>query len=174
MKINKKCIKIARRIAEGLHVDGVQVNVINGNVERLSLQGDDLCNDDNYVSNRFPDNANWRQGEDLYQLLTDGNYIASGTTLANFLWVMGYSTLKPNQIAPIMWLKTKMQLRVMLDGALAKQIGSGQLKVVDMERLVPKCFVGKDGQPYSLTKPKEEYSADMDRLKEFFDAKTED
>jgi hypothetical protein len=34
--------------------------------------------------------------------------------------------------------------------------------------------VGKDGQPYSLTKPKEEYSEDMDRLKEFFDAKTED
>jgi hypothetical protein len=67
-----------------------------------------------------------------------------------------------------------MQLRVMLDGALAKQIGSGQLKVVDMERLVPKCFVGKDGQPYSLTKPKEEYSADMDRLKEFFETKTED
>ena len=174
MKVNRKYFKMARRIAEGLHVDDVQVNVINGNVGRLSFHGDGLCDEDDCVSNRFPENTNWRQGEDLYQLLTDGNYIASGTTLANFLWVMGYSVQKPQHAQPIVWLKTKMQLRAMLSGVLADMLDKHEVRVSDMERLVPKCFVGKDGQPYSLTKPKEEYSADMDRLKEFFDAKTED
>lgn len=167
-------VNILDKFINALMKGGLQVNVFNSEVNRVSLHGDELCQTDGGVSNRFPDNSDWRKGEDLYELLTDGKYIADGTSLDNFMWVMGYSALKPKQTAPIMWLKTKMQLRVMLDGAMAKQIGDGELKVADMERLVPKCFVGKDGQPYSLTKPKEEYSEDMDRLRHFFEAYTKE
>lgn len=164
-------LRLADRYLDRLQQNAkIQVNIINGNVTRLSLQDSPDQEETARCGGRFPQNSNWRQGQDLFDLLLAGHFIDATTDIDNWMWTMGYSPQKPQQLQPIKWLKTKAQLRVMLDGVLTALAPDNAMKVTDMERLVPQCFVNKDGNPLYLSKPKAEFSEEMDQLKDFFDS----
>ena len=167
---NYRLLRLADRCLDRLQQGAkIQIIVINGNGFGLSFQDSPDQEETARCSGRFQQNTNWRQGQDLFNLLLKGSFIAAGTNIDNWLWIMGYSPKAPQHLQPIMWLKTKEQLRTMLNGVLTAKNLDSPMKVADMERLVPQCFVDKDGSPLHLSKSKAEYSEEIDQLKGFFD-----
>ena len=163
-------LKLASRYLDRLQqAPKIQVNIIKGNVDKLCFQDSVEQVKTTKDGGRFPQNTNWRQGQDLFNLLLNGSFIAAGTNIDNWLWTMGYSPKAPQHLQPIQWLKTKEQLRTVLNGVLTANNLDSPMKVADIERLVPQCFIDKDGSPLHLSKPKTEISREMDLLKGFFD-----
>lgn len=114
----------------------------------------------------FPLNKTKDEGVTLYNFLTEHKYMKA--SLDSWLYLMGFVTEKPNNVILITWLTTKEQLRTMLFHSFEKLITDKSIKKVDLEKLVPCCFMNEDGKPMTLAKPKKEYSIELDRLTDFF------
>ena len=114
----------------------------------------------------FPLNKTKDEGVKLYNFLTKNEYITA--SLDSWLFLMGFVTEKPEKIVPITWLTTKEQLRTMLRLSFENLINNKSIKIADLERLTPKCFVDNEGKPMNMPKAKMEYSPEIDKLKEFF------
>jgi hypothetical protein len=84
--------------------------------------------------------------------------------LDSWLYLMGFVTEIPGRVVPIMWLTTKEQLRTMLRLSFENLIHNNSIKIADLERLTPKCFVDNNGKPMNLPKAKTEYSSEIDRI----------
>ena len=114
----------------------------------------------------FPLNNTKDEGVRLYEALTQGHYMRGA--LDSWLFLMGFSDQKPLHINVTKWLSTKEQLRVMLRLLFERLINEKALSVADIKRLTPYCFIDKNGNPIQLAKPKEEFSKEMDMLREIF------
>lgn len=109
------------------------------------------------------------QGMSLYRFLVDGEYIAADTPSDDFLYLMGVSANAPIRLKPINWLNTVQQLRTMLTCAFSKPMERKAIKLAELERRAPECFLIKSKKMNNLAKPTQENSIEMDKLTEFFD-----
>lgn len=114
----------------------------------------------------FPLNKTKDEGVTQYNFLTEHKYMKA--SLDSWLFLMGFVTEQPNIVVPITWLTTKEQLRTMLFLSFEKLISDKSIKKVDIEKLVPDCFINKDGKTMNLAKPKKENSIELDNLINFF------
>lgn len=116
----------------------------------------------------FPQTSNEEEGKRLYDFLINGNYIKQDTSLAVWLFTMGYSNEQPAEVKPIVWCKTKETAQVMLRGVFGELIKKKELSVSRMFQLTEQCFITQDGKPLKLAKPRNEISQDFDLLRNFF------
>lgn len=105
---------------------------------------------------------------EIYNFLVNGKYIEESTPSEDFLYMMGVMSTPPLKLKHINWLKTVQQLRTMLTLAFDEPIKRGALKLAEIERRAPHCFLNKGKKMTSLAKPSEEYSTELDALKVFF------
>lgn len=117
---------------------------------------------------QMPPHLTRERAMELYAFLTDGNYIESSTPSEDFLYLMGVSSTSPIKMKPINWLKTVQQLRVMLTLAFDAPLKRGALKLAEIERRAPSCFLNKGKKLTQLAKPTQEFSAELDALESFF------
>jgi hypothetical protein len=82
------------------------------------------------------------------------------------MFLMGFSTVQPEEVKPIAWLKTVETARLMLRKVHGNLIDARRLTVSRMEELAAQCFT-KQGEPLKLAKPKKEYSLDADAIENF-------
>lgn len=118
---------------------------------------------------QMPPYLNREQGMCLYRFLVDGNYIAADTPSEDFLYLMGVSAIAPIRLKPINWLNTVQQLRIMLTHAFSDPMEKKALRLAELERRAPECFLNKSTKMKNLAKPTQENSIEMDKLIEFFD-----
>lgn len=105
---------------------------------------------------------------EIYNFLIDGKYIAPETSSEDFLYLMGVTTNASNKIKPINWQNTVQQLRRFVELAYCGPIQRKAIKLVDIERKVPLCFLNKGKQMTALAKSTTENTHEIDRLEEFF------
>lgn len=137
---------------------------IYGDVVQQKVVQVEACKEEDIP--HFPLNKTKDEGVSLYSFLSKNQYIKA--PLDSWLFLMGFVTEKPQKVVSIMWLTTKEQLRTMLVNSFEGLINNKTLKIADLERLAPKCFVDKNGKPLYLPKPRTEYSTKMDQLVNFF------
>lgn len=105
---------------------------------------------------------------DLYRFLVSEGYIESSTSSEDFLYLMGVSATAPVKLKPINWLKTVQQLRTMLSLAFQDPLERKSLKIADIEKRAPFCFLNKGKKMSQLAKPTVENSQELDRLTNYF------
>ena len=86
----------------------------------------------------------------------------------SFLYCMGCTAEIPENIKLIRWKKSKQLLREMLSLFFDKELANGSYKKVDIEEMVPMCFVDKNGNKMILPNNKPVLTADSDLLTAFF------
>lgn len=118
-------------------------------------------------SPHFPMAGNEDEGRRLYRLLTENQFIARDTSLACWLYTMGYSTEQPPGLKPIEWQKNVQLAQVMLLGVYADKIEKKEMTKAAMKTIAERCFT-KNGKPLRLAKFKAELSTDNDLLENFF------
>lgn len=153
--------ELVEGILNGVHAH--QLNILTGDHAKVVYQ--EVTKNDEQRSH-FPLNKTKEDGVNLYNFLSDYNYMK--VPLDSWLYLMGFVTEIPGRVVPIMWLTTKEQLRTMLRLSFENLIHNNSIKIADLERLTPKCFVDNNGKPMNLPKAKTEYSSEIDRLKDFF------
>lgn len=109
---------------------------------------------------------------ELYHFLVAGGYIEGQTSAADFLYLMGVTSIAPMKLKRINWLRTMQQLRRMLELAYEEPISRGALKKAEIERRAPECFFNKGKKMEKLPKNTEENSYELDSIEEFFRLKT--
>lgn len=105
---------------------------------------------------------------DLYNFLIDNSYINSSTSIDSFLYLIGVSGIEPKKLELIDWNGTQQQLRTMLTLAYENQLNRSALRLSEIERLAPLCFLVKGKKIKVLAKPTNEMSLEIDKIKEFF------
>lgn len=105
---------------------------------------------------------------EIYNFLINGNYIASDTSSEDFLYLMGVTANASDKIKLISWQKTVQQLRRFVELAYRDPIKRQSIKLADIERRVPLCFLNKDKKMTVLAKATQENSLDLDAIEEFF------
>lgn len=153
--------ELVESILKGVHAH--QLNILTGDYAKVVYQ-EVIQNEEKRT--HFPLNKTKDEGVTLYNFLSDNNYMK--VPLDSWLYLMGFVTEMPGKVVPIMWLTTKEQLRIMLRFSFESLIDNNSMKIADLERLTPKCFVDINGKPMNLPKAKTEYSPEIDRLQEFF------
>ena len=114
----------------------------------------------------FPPNRSESEGRQWYEFLMKQGFIGSETALPCWMFLMGFSTVQPEEVKPIAWLKTVETARLMLRKVHGNLIEARRLTVSRMEELAAQCFT-KQGKPLKLAKPKKEYSQDADAIENF-------
>lgn len=104
----------------------------------------------------------------LYRFLIEGNYIDPKTKSEDFLYIMGASHTAPTKLSLVNWLNTVQQLRVMLKLAFKDPLNRKSLKLAEIERRAPSCFLNKGRKMQHLAKDTEEYSVELTNLEEYF------
>ena len=120
----------------------------------------------NAADRHFPLTGREDEGRQWYEFLMERGFIDGETTLADWLFLMGFSTACPDEVKPIAWLKTVETARLMLRRVYSQLIADRRLTVARMEELAAQCFT-KQGVPLRLAKPKREYSQDVDDIERF-------
>lgn len=166
---NQKTQDLLRGLFEGANMEHAQVNIFTAPVSKVTYREAKSSKE----APHFPLNQMKQQGVPLFEFLVHGQYIAADSSMASWLYLMGYSTQQPDELKPIRWLRTKQQLRVMLKGAMSGMLENDIVRLADIERLVPSCFVDAEGEPLSLAKPKTEFSAEIDEIEKFFRPKSD-
>jgi hypothetical protein len=105
---------------------------------------------------------------EIYNFLIENNYIDAQTQADDFLYLMGVTATAPLKLKAVNWLTTVQQLRTMLELAFDEPIKRGSLKKAEIERRAPFCFMNKGKKMKDLAKPTTEYSAEIDKLTDFF------
>ena len=114
----------------------------------------------------FPQNHNEAVGKQWFDMLVANGFIERNSELDNWLYLMGFSSAMPTEVMPIVWLKTKETARLMLTRVHGNLLETKELTVGMMGKLTAQCFTYK-GAPLELSKPKKEYSADVDLIEKF-------
>lgn len=104
----------------------------------------------------------------IYEFLISSGYISTSTTSDEFLYLMGVTSEPPLKMKPINWLKTVQQLRTMITLAWKVPLERGSLKLAELEKRVPFCFLNKGAKMKVLAKPSVENSYEMDMIANFF------
>lgn len=120
----------------------------------------------NAADRHFPLTGREDEGRQWYEFLMERGFIDGETTLADWLFLMGFSTACPDEVKPIAWLKTVETARLMLRRVYSQLIADRRLTVARMEELAAQCFT-KQGVPLRLAKPKREYSQDVEDIERF-------
>lgn len=120
----------------------------------------------------FPECLSLEDSIKLYDTLSKEGFIDSKKTpLEDFNYLMGAATqyTTPNAPKPIRWLKNRQMLLDMLKLAFAPLLENGTTQS-SLAKLVPKCFVDKDGSPLSLAKKDERQivQQELNVLQNFF------
>jgi len=105
---------------------------------------------------------------ELYAFLVDGNYIEQSTSSEDFLYLIGVSSNAPLKLKKINWQGTVQQLREMLTMSFEEPLKRSSLKLAEIERRVPLCFLNKGKAMKELAKACTENSYELDALREFF------
>ncbi|MBR3546363.1 MAG: hypothetical protein IKN86_02245 [Bacteroidaceae bacterium] len=108
----------------------------------------------------------WTMG--LYQFLVEKEFIDKQTPADDFLYLMGVTSIAPMKLKPINWLKTIQQLRLVLELSFKTPLHRGSLKKAEIERRAPYCFLNKGKKMEELSKPKTEWSPEIDDIETFF------
>ena len=129
-----------------------------------------------YYKAKFTVNREWKKIPDAkefddsimlgYAFLLEHGFIGDETSLAEWLFLMGFTTACPDEVKPIVWLKTVETARVMLRRLFAPLIDGRRLTVARMGELASQCFT-KQGVPLRLAKAKKEYSQDVAAIEDF-------
>lgn len=117
---------------------------------------------------QMPPHLTREHGMELYTFLINGNYIDAVTPSEDFLYLMGVSCVPPVKLKPINWLGTMQQLRTLLVLAFDAPLKRGSLKLAEIERRAPSCFLNKGKKMAALAKPTVEYSSELEALELFF------
>ncbi len=104
----------------------------------------------------------------LYSFLISNKYIDSTTKLNDFLYRMGAISKQPCKLKRINWLRTKQQLRRLIEAAFEEALQKKIVKKVELERLTAACFTNKGVIFKKLANAKKEESTEMDILENFF------
>lgn len=108
------------------------------------------------------------EATDLYRFLIKGGYIEANTASEDFLYLMGVSSIPPERMKLINWQKTVQQLRTMLTLAFEGPLKRKALKISEIERRAPFCFLNKGKKMDNLAKPTVENSKELDNLENYF------
>lgn len=117
---------------------------------------------------QMPPHLNRERAVEIYEFLINNGYIDSSTTSDDFLYLMGVTSEPPVKLKPINWLRTVQQLRTMIRLTWKVSLERGSLKLAELERRAPFCFLNKGKKMSALAKPSEEYSQELDDLEKFF------
>lgn len=113
---------------------------------------------------RFPKCMEDRKLNLLYQFLINNQLIALSTLSNNFVYMMG-GTETPTKVEPIEWMGNLQELRQVVQNAFSELTERGALKMSDLERMVPFCFM-KNGTPVKL--PKNDSRLSSEKIANFF------
>ncbi|MCR5315670.1 MAG: hypothetical protein K6E52_07235 [Bacteroidaceae bacterium] len=114
----------------------------------------------------FPQNHSEAIGKQWFDMLVANGFIERDSELENWLYLMGFSSLQPNEVVPITWLKTKETARMMVTKIHSNLLDTNILTVGMIGKLTSQCFIYK-GAPLELSKPKKENSVDADLIENF-------
>lgn len=117
---------------------------------------------------QMPPHLTQEEAMDLYRFLTTNSYIDPATPSDSFLYLMGVTMSVPAKLKPINWLNTVQQLRIMLTRAFEDPINRGAIKLAEIEKRVPECFLNKGKKMEVLAKATAENSIALDKLENFF------
>ena len=115
----------------------------------------------------FPPFINEKQGIALYRFLVEQSFIVATTDEASFLFLIGCASEQPMELHKIIWAKNKQLLREMLEQLFNTLIGNRCLRIADLERLTPLCFVSIKHESFKLANRTKHPSTDSDKLKNF-------
>lgn len=158
-------MNIARGMFEGADLSHAQIIAFAESGSKIVNQ-ETIVNDEH--QKHFPYLNSFDKGIRLFNMLVEGEFISKETESNSFLFLMGCSNEEPENLKPIMWMKTKQLLREMLEGAYRVPIENGSVTKAELEQLVPLCFVDKNGEELNLAKPKAVPSHESDKLSKFF------
>lgn len=117
---------------------------------------------------RFPASLDYAQGAMVLQSLKDGTFVPKETEPMNFLYQMGCTDERPDEVQPIVWLKNKELLREMLESWFKSAIENETVKLAKLEAVCPQVFVDAKGEMNHLAKRKVVASIDSDKIAEIF------
>ena len=158
-------MNIARGMFEGADLSHAQIIAFAESGSKIVNQ-ETIVNDEH--QKHFPYLNSFDKGIRLFNMLVEGEFISKETESNSFLFLMGCSNEEPENLKPIMWMKTKQLLREMLEAAYCVPIEIGSVTKAELEQLVPLCFVDKNGEELNLAKPKAVPSRESDKLSNFF------
>lgn len=107
----------------------------------------------------FPLIGNRKKGSELYEDLIVKGFINRDTKKDCWLYVMGFSTEKPEEFKPIDWLVSKELARSLIEKVYDGVRKEGIVTLARLEELVKICFIRR-GQPLKLNSRKP-YTSDM-------------
>ncbi|MCR4917111.1 MAG: hypothetical protein K6A96_15305 [Prevotella sp.] len=109
------------------------------------------------------------KGVELWGILTNNDVFISSrnSNLDSFLFILGFVGSKPVEFRPIQWVCNKELLRVLLfDYLYKKDVDEKVYKQSELLKMVPGCFVDKNGNGFELPKAKSISNTLSDRLHE--------
>ena len=151
---------------QGANMQNAQVNMFVESGAKVVYKEVTTSRNEESDRQHFPPNRNESEGRQWYEFLMKQGFIGSETTLPCWMFLMGFSTVQPEEVKPIAWLKTVETARLMLRKVHGNLIDARRLTVSRMEELASQCFT-KQGVPLKLAKPKKEYSQDADAIENF-------
>lgn len=107
----------------------------------------------------FPLIGKREKGGELYEDLIVKGFIHRDTKKDCWLYVMGFSTEKPEEFKPINWLASKELARSLIESIYDDVRKEGIVTLKRLEKLVEECFIHK-GKKLELN-PKKPYTSDM-------------
>lgn len=117
---------------------------------------------------QLPPSLSQERAMEIYSFLVDNNYIDANTQASHFLFLFGVKGVAPQNLKPVNWHGTQQQLRTLLQLAFEAPIERRALRMADVERNVPFCFLVKGKKISSLAKQTMELSAEIDAIGDFF------
>lgn len=117
---------------------------------------------------QMPPHLNRDFAMQIYSFLIAGGYIDNSTPSEDFLYLMGVSSIPPVALKKINWMHTVQQLRTFLKLCFEEPLNRKSIKMAELERRAPECFLNKGKKMTSLAKDSEENSIDLDNIVNFF------
>lgn len=149
-------------------LDDILDRVGAGGIGNIILEQNNTINVGKEQPTQMPPYLRHEEAIDLYRFLIEGNYIDAKTKSDDFLYIMGVSPTAPVRLSPVNWLTTVQQLRTMLKLVFADPLKKQSLKLAEIERRAPSCFLNKGKRMQQLAKDKEENSLELDELENYF------
>ena len=105
---------------------------------------------------------------EIYSFLVDRKFIDANTNAEHFLFLFGVKGVAPKNLKPVNWHGTQQQLRTVLQLTFETPLERKSLRLADIERNVPFCFLIKGKKITSLAKQTVELSTEIDEITSFF------
>ncbi len=85
-----------------------------------------------------------------------------------WLYIMGHGRERPEKLNKLKWLGTKENLRLFLTLWYERELNNKYIKLKDICKHVPLCFLDKNENPMCLAKKRKELSGNSDLIEKFF------